>query len=280
MSRTILVPLDGSETATGVLERALPLLREPELELELLGVVPAGGAAAEVEAAQDRLQAALEGAAARLGAQGRPAKVQVVRGDPAGAILERVEALQPELVIMATHGRSGVERLIRGSVAERVLRHSSAPLLLLNPRALAGGPLTPRRILVPLDGSALGEEILPLVTRVAKAFGSELVLLRVEPLSWSDMETGLPQLKWDPSQVLASLEPQEKRLRAAGLTVQRRAAYGIEAAEILRAAEEVDLVAMSSHGRSGPSRWWFGSVAEQVLRHCARPLLVYRHRQS
>lgn len=280
MARTILVPLDGSPTATGVLERALPLLRDPDLELELLGVVPAGGAAAEVEAEQDRLQAKLEQAAARLATHGRSSHVSVVRGDPAGAILERVEALQPELVVMATHGRSGVERLVRGSVAERVLRHSSAPLLLLNPRALAGGPLTPRRILVPLDGSALGEEILPLVTRVAKAFGSELVLLRVEPLSWSDLETGLPQLKWDPSVVLASLEPQEKHLRDAGLSVQRRAAYGIEAAEILRAAEEVDLVAMSSHGRSGPSRWWFGSVAEQVLRHCARPLLVYRHRQS
>ncbi|MBX3468198.1 MAG: universal stress protein [Planctomycetes bacterium] len=58
--------------------------------------------------------------------------------------------------------------------------------------------------------------------------------------------------------------------------VEARAAYGVVAAEVLRAAREADLLAMTTHGRSGVSRWWFGSVAEQVLRHAPCPLLVLR----
>ena len=273
MARTILVPLDGSALAAGVLERAAPLWKDPAIELELLGVVPAGGAAAEVEDSADRLQAALEKSAAGLG---RPARVNVIRGDAAEGILRRMGELNPELVVLGTHGRSGVERWVRGSVAERVLRHATAPLLLCNPRALAGGALGPKRILVPLDGSPLADEILPLVTSIARTFGAEVVLLRVEPLTMGELETAVPVLRWDPALVLGSLLPQEERLRAAGLTVHRRASYGIEAAEILRAAEDADLVAMSTHGRAGASRWLLGSVAEQVLRHCSRPLLVRR----
>ena len=73
------------------------------------------------------------------------------------------------------------------------------------------------------------------------------------------------------------LTPSLDKLTAAGLTATLEVATGYPATEILRAAEdETDLIALSTHGRSGASRWWFGSVAEQVLRHCEVPLLIQR----
>lgn len=275
---TALVPLDGSQVSAGILECAGPLLDEPGLALELLGVVPGSGALAQVEDEVDRCAAGLEAVAARLRERGRTVRTLVLQGDPAGRILERARQPGVELVVMATHGRSGIDRWVRGSVAERVLRSAPVPLFLANPRALVAGRLPVRRILVPLDGSPEADQVLPLAVRSARAFGATVVLLRVEP--FVPRETAPLGQGWDPGRALARLEPQERRLRAEGVLVERVAAYGVEAAEIVRASEDADLVILSTHGRSGPSRWWFGSVAEQVLRHCTRPLLVERARPA
>ena len=273
--RRILVPLDGSEASAGILRSAWPLLSEPGLLVELLGVVPTGGAAPEVEDAEDRLQAALEATAAELRRRGVEVEVQVARGDPASRILARAVETRPELLVMATHGRSGVSRWVRGSVAERVLRQAGVPLFLANPAALeAGAPASLQRILVALDGSPLADRILPHVARVASAFGAEVTLLRVEP--FVPREASPLAQTWDPARLRETLVPRAEQLRALGIPVATQAAYGIEAAEILRAAEQADLVALTTHGRSGPSRWWFGSVAEQVLRECTCPLLILR----
>ena len=120
--------------------------------------------------------------------------------------------------------------------------------------------MTPRKILVPLDGSPLADAVLPLVQAMAQASGARVTLLRVEPLVVTEVPSPiLAGSLWDPGAAAASLSPQRDRLAAAGLDVEAVAAYGVVAAEILRAAADVDLLAIATHGRSGVARWWFGS---------------------
>jgi nucleotide-binding universal stress UspA family protein len=123
--------------------------------------------------------------------------------------------------------------------------------------------------------------VLPLVSRFARVHGSEVVLLRVTPLvpvTPSYPEWGPPVPKPRREDVLASLETQRAQLASEGVPVRVDALEGDPAECILDAAEreQADLVAMSTHGRSGVGRWLFGSVAEKVLRTCPAPLLVVR----
>ena len=129
------------------------------------------------------------------------------------------------------------------------------------------------RILVPLDGSALAETILPQVTELATLHGAEIVLLRVA------LAHTFPGTNQTEAQVQAVQEAEAylagvlQRLRATGIKVQQIVRYGHAAEEIVDQAETgcADLIAMSTHGRSGLDHWALGSTAEQVVRkaHCA-----------
>lgn len=278
MFQKILVPLDGSRLAARVLGPVRRLLG-PGAQLTLLRVVEP-----QSEAEHDRAPAVEAAIKAQLVqtrellGDGASIEAQVLRGDPADEIARYARDAGQDLVAMATHGRSGVERWVRGSVAERVLRACEVPLLLCNPFALEPRDRGPfERVLVPLDGSPTSARIVPLVEQVARAHASRVTLLRVEPMIISEVPSPVVSGSlWDPAPLESSLEPQRAALAAAGVPVEARAAYGVVAAEVLRAAREADLLAMTTHGRSGVSRWWFGSVAEQVLRHAPCPLLVLR----
>jgi len=274
MFEKILVPLDGSETAEAVLEPLGALLASAESgTVTLLRVVPAdegGRPTGGWEEAEDYLRRVRT----RLAERSLPAEVRVEPGDPAERVVAAAERDGVDLVAMTSHGRSGLDRLVRGSVAERVLRTVSAPLLLTTPRAPTTGF---RRILVPLDGSARAKAILPYASFVATHHGSEVVLFEVE--NYEGPEGSTRALLRDPAAVAATLEPVAAELRAQGVAAVRTAAeIGAPAGEILAAAEreEADLIAMTSHGRRGLARWWFGSTAEAVLRHARHPLLVVR----
>lgn len=135
-----------------------------------------------------------------------------------------------------------------------------------------------KKILVPLDGSELAEEVLLHVREMAKILGSELVLVRVAlayPLPGIDpIEAEVKVVE----EVTAYLEEVEKRLRHEGLHVSTAVRYGRAAEEILEHARDhrVDLIAMSTHGRSGLGRLLMGSVAETVLRHASVPVFLVR----
>jgi len=261
----VLVPLDGSVLAECMLTPARRLA--PAGDVILVRVVP--GAPREHEKRQ--LQAAeayLEQQRRALEAQGVGVRWCLEEGDPAERILAIARERAPDVIAMATHGETGRVGSARGSVAERVLRSSKGtPLLLANPSAVpATGEGLFGQVLVPLDGSEVSAAVLDHVAPLAAAFGSEVVLLTVAP----------DAADYDPEAVTAGLATALERLRAAGVAAKAWAAAGDEVEEILRAAGEVDLVAMATHGRSGVSRWWFGSVAEQVVRACPKPLLVVR----
>jgi nucleotide-binding universal stress UspA family protein len=222
----------------------------------------------------------MEAFAKTLSARRARVITHVATGDPADVILEFVASHAPSLVAMSTHGTSGPSRWIRGSVAERVLRHCSVPLLMANPQGVQPtGRLGFRKVLVPIDGSDTASQILPLVKQLAPHYESEVILICVEAPRVAVTPMAAPPPPADEGALAAkTLEPYLSELRGAGLKVRSKTPVGPAAEWIIRTAEseEVDLLAMTTHGRSGPSRWLFGSVAEKVLRKSPCPLLVRR----
>ena len=140
-----------------------------------------------------------------------------------------------------------------------------------------------RTILVPLDGSARAESVLPYAEQIAGRAGSELVLLTAVYMAsaWGGWPIG-EGLGKETAAAQAYLESKRDQLRSRGLKVKTVTAYQPEADSILNAAadEDADLIAMSTHGRSGISRWILGSVADKVLHATHRPLLLARAREA
>ncbi|MEZ6184319.1 MAG: universal stress protein [Planctomycetota bacterium] len=282
MYTKILLPLDTSDMARKILLPLGSLLGAEPIEwVTLLGVVDEGAGKDAQDAEFSELQAVQE----ELTRQGVRARVRMKTGKPAEGILDAVDELKPDLVAMATHGRSGISRWIRGSVAERVLRHCPVPVLMCNKASLDG--VSPHgafsSIVVPLDGSELAAEVLPHVREVAKLYGSTLHLIRVQPFLYSTVaDLGPMPAAWEPENITKALEPTADALRKEGFVVRVHAGLGDEALEIIKLAERqhADLIALTTHGRSGVSRWAFGSVAERVVRHAPCPLLLLRHQES
>lgn len=134
------------------------------------------------------------------------------------------------------------------------------------------------KILVPLDGSKCAENILPVVERLATDFRASICLLRV---AYAHTFPGVDPTEAEVSVVReaeAYLQEVGKNLRERGFEVESHVRYGSEADEILDHANQsdIDLIAMSTHGRSGVRRWLLGSVAEKVLRYATKPIFLVR----
>jgi nucleotide-binding universal stress UspA family protein len=271
----ILVPVDGSSFSESILGQVKGLLSGAPVEVVLVRVIDESRHGASRAADRAEALAYLEGLKRRLVGRRAQVRCQVLTGDPAAEILacERSEA--PALIAMSSHGRGGLDRWIRGSVAERVLRGAHRPVLLANPRNRDASHECEdlHRILVPLDGTDTSTLALPLAEFVARAHDAEILLFHV-------MAQGPTLSPADATSVLAErhLEPHRRRLESREVRAGVLVDSGNEAACILRAVHEQDvgLVVMTTHGRSGISRWAFGSVAEKVLRHCPVPVLVVR----
>jgi nucleotide-binding universal stress UspA family protein len=279
MAARILIPLDGSELADRIIRLGGLLTKG---EADLLGVVPSAVLPQDHPPGEDPLTVARKHLAAKrdeIVARGGRAEVHLSVGDDAAAkIIDFAREHGSTLIAMSTHGRTGAARLIRGSVAERVLRHSTVPVLLASPFALerGQGDAKFRKILVPLDGSERSAEIIPRVVDIAQLHGSEVILNYSVPIA----------VVMEPWVVAAPIVTEKEgeaileRFAAPfrGIPVKRIVTLGDPATNVLELIEreKVDLVAMTTHGRTGATRWFFGSVAEQVTRHARCPLLVVR----
>ena len=140
-----------------------------------------------------------------------------------------------------------------------------------------------KRVLVPLDGSTVAEAIIPFFLEIAGPLDMEVVLLRVvEPIPPMALEASQHVVVEDPeerrAEALAYLAPIADNLRARGVRVETEARRGEPAREILAGARAVgaDLIAMTTHGRTGFGRVLFGSIAEAVLRHADVPVFLMR----
>jgi nucleotide-binding universal stress UspA family protein len=277
--RQVLVPLDGSALAAAALPIARLLALSTRAELTLATVL-----AADAQTGSTRGPAAyLQEVAALERAVGVVVHTTIRLGEPAAAILELVAECETDLIVMATHGRTGFGRMLLGSVADRVLRSSRVAVLLLQPNRHPIERL--RTVLVPLDGTPSAAVALATAVPLAQTSGARLVLVRARvPLPmWLyeptlGLNTGpLIDPMWDEGGRLAAeayTDGQAERLRRAGLAAEGQGISGQPGAAIVAAAETVDadLIVMSTHVRTGPVRSILGSVAGEVVRRSGSQL--------
>lgn len=274
MADTIVVPLDGSALAERALPYAAALADLVGGGLLLLRAVPGSDMAGA--------EAYLAATAARLGAAGRQVGCAARCGDPARVIARESRAPGVRLVAMSTHGTSGRGRWLFGATADEVLRQAGAPVLLVpaggTPRWERGEP---RRLLVPLDGSALAEAALEPAAVLARELAAALTLLRVietpyAPIGY-EATPGEPGGQFADAQLY--LEQRAAPLRASGLPVTTRVEAGYPAAAIAATARNgAMLIALATHGYGGSEQVVLGSIATGIVQQADGPVLLVRPR--
>ena len=289
----ILVPLDGSELAEAALPYASAIAKATGARLLLFTVW--GGADSELIAhlpdvaedlsrrAKGYYQEYLTDVAKKLEAAGIQAETEVRIGNPAEEILRSLNERDPRLLVLATHGRSGLGRWLYGSVASKLARAAPAPTMLIGPKVLGAGAPTGviRRILVPLDGSPLAESALQPALELAEALGADLLLAQV--LRWASQAYtfGVPEVdvvRID-QQLTEAAQHYLNRVKES-LPTERSVAAAVlhgapaEALIDLVEAQAIDLVVMTSHTRAALARAVLGSVADRMLQAKAPVLLI------
>jgi nucleotide-binding universal stress UspA family protein len=293
--KKIMVPLDGSKLSENALVAAVALAQKAQAELILLSVpimkhvmvMPeySGYATMLPEQSLEDSRHDFKEYLAHLCDNRIPSqlatRIEVVDGDEASVIVDRASAEQVDLIVMATHGRSGLSRWMMGSVTEKVLQQAPCPVLAVRNDA----PI--ERVLITLDGSAASEAALEPGLTMALALGASVTLLQVQsgqdyvsPQEIERLDTvekGLGLRMQDSVYYAAEAYLDYLKTRFESLSdqsLETAVLDGPPARRIIQYIDEngIDLVVMATHGRTGLRRWLYGSVTEKVLRgaHCAK----------
>lgn len=290
----ILIPLDGSDLATASLpyvralagsDAELLLLRvsTDPTPLTELGAVATPALDRARERALDTARAYLEDVAEIL----RDVTSHIVliteisqAWDAIPRIADREEV---DLIIMATHGRGFIGRTLAGSVADRVARSAHVPVMLIHPEpgdlpAGAEDTAELRRIIVPLDGSALARQALPMATWLARQHRLPIHLIRALDLHGEWVSELTEHIEDIGSPLIDALE-EELRAEAAalgdeGIEATFAVSGGLAARSIIDATQPGDVIVMTSHGTGGVRRWLLGSVAEKLVHAGVAPVLL------
>jgi len=295
----MLIPLDGSKTAEKVLPYARYLAGRLETPVELLAVIDIAELAAQVSPEKARFLDTVINDGERQSKEylsriaatfpGSRVKCTIEKGRAGDAIIGRGDADTGMLIAMGTHGRSGMNRWLLGSVAEKVLRGTTNPLLLVRAthEAKSEGEAPLKSVLVPLDGSEIAASVLPMVAGMATKLGLEVELFRAFNIPYSVYGTGdgyyavnieelINEVGNEAREYLEKKSAELKKLGVAKVTCTTKEGFGAD--EIISLGRKIpdNLIAMCSHGRSGVKRWVLGSVAETVVRHSEDPVLIVR----
>lgn len=287
----ILVPLDGSETSEGVLPYATALAGATGSRIKLMIVwenveetLAAGQAdlAAQIAVSgQEACRRYVEEQAAKVSAAGLTVDTQVAQGKPAEEVLRIAGESEAGFIALASHGRSGISRWWAGSVATRVIRQASVPVLVAGPEALGRTESASfKRILVPLDGSELAEGALTVAAELASQGGGEIALVQVLRWSTQAFMFGVPDVdaaRMDEELTEASEAYLARMQGTLSVPARTRVLHGVPAEELLNLidSEPFDLVVMGTHGRGAIMRVALGSVAERMV-HGKTPVLLVR----
>jgi nucleotide-binding universal stress UspA family protein len=288
MYKRVLLALDGSELAEYALPHAVAQADRFGAELVLLRVLepfPRAGILWQEDVdraekqAMDQSRAYLQEIAVTVQDRGLALESTVIQGQPGLAIVRFAEMNGMDLIVICTRGRSGFSRWLMGSVADRVVRGATVPVLLIPAGEIE---IMYKRILLPLDGSKLAERALPHAIAQAQGSGARLVLLRVAEtiphapgVTAADLERVRKQtIAW----AQEYLERITEQVQEQGVQVESAIIEGRPNIEITRFSEanSIDLIVLSSRGRSGFSRWLMGSVADRVVRGATVPVLLVR----
>lgn len=292
MFRRLLIPLDASPLAERVLAHVLRLFSPhktelilvhaldvlPYLSVETVGVLDLGRLHANAREYLTQVQVNLQ--------RNRwNTRLVIVEGEPATVICDVADAQGADLVAMTTRGRSGIARLLRGSVAGQVLRRACQPLFLVSPLTDMSATDSVHRLLVPLDGSDCAVQALPVAQGLARESGATILLLAVveKPKERElDVLFGNASTHESPAYRREAVERYlhrvQQRLQRTGVSSEICVTCGDPGEGIVDVGsrEAVDLIVMGTHARAGLERWIHGSIAEAVLRKAQCPLLLLR----
>jgi nucleotide-binding universal stress UspA family protein len=299
--RNILVPVDFSASSFGAVELALPLLRRfgaelhlahafaPEYPLASMAAMPI--AVPELEVGK-RVRRHLKDVAAKYSIEVRRENIHALRGRAYEEVCRLARDGGIDLIVTSTRGLTGLKHLALGSTAERIVRYSPCPVLVLPPAGrakaargrgkTAGRELNFDRILVPVDFSECSMQGLAYAKALAKQFGSKLVLLNSVALQYYFTSDEYARYDWP---LLMQQAEQSSRKQMRNL-IEKTDWHGIEVKSSLQighAGQQIcaraldhhaDLIVTSTHGTTGFKHLLVGSTAEYVVRHASCPVLV------
>jgi len=291
----LLVPLDGSKMAESVLPAVAYLARTLDARVTLIHVIeqkPPPEVHGEHHLGNpEEANSYLEEVSHRSLLSGIAVTYHVHTGqveDVARSIYEHAGELDSDLVVMCTHGRSGLRDVLLGSIAQQVIALRMTPVLIIHPPE-NGAELqfACRRLLLPLDEQPEHEQSLVVARNLARACGASIRLLEVIPtygtLSglWAATSRLLPRttsrmLDMSLSDAEDYLQKRQLELETGGLKVTVDVFRGDPATVIADAAEQfdIDLIVLGTHGKAGTEAFWAGSVASKICRKCGIPMLL------
>ncbi len=284
---TLLVPIDFSPASLFSIEWAKFIAQRTKASIHLVnvhdfGYPVAGSLTPPVIGSEKEIKEHLHRDLQRLAlSQKLPhASFQVRTGRPYSQICELAGEIQADLIVVSTHGRTGWERTLLGSTAERVVRHAPCPVLVARPTSRGKAGLKLQKIVVPTDFSDCASHGLHYAIDLAQLFKASLSLINVTQLHhdlppvviYSDAALN----RWATEVAESHLADLVKETDFEGVKFETVHKSGSPARKVCRYAvkEGADLIVTSTHGRSGLSHVLIGSTAEQIIRNAKSPVLV------
>jgi nucleotide-binding universal stress UspA family protein len=303
MYKVIMAPTEGSDSERTAISVAVKLAQRFDADLRLVRVesapivvetIPQSPLLITEQTLLDERLARLrklEALGSECRAQG---DIKVMTAYEDGPVAPRLRdyalKFNVDLIVMASHSRGGVKRITLGSVTDYLIRNTNIPVLVVRSSGSLIGA-TPEqtfsRIVVPLDGSALAEQILPEIAALASRLRSTVSLLQIlTPLTYSQKEIMQPGLPWWDNDIAAAdayLARAASYLTEEGLTVSKDVVLSEDVATAIldfSIRTRADLIALATSGIGGMSRFIFGTVADEITRKSPTSLLVFHPKQS
>ncbi|MFB6141738.1 MAG: universal stress protein [Halorientalis sp.] len=283
----LLFPTDGSEGAERAFEHVLDVAAAHGATVHVLAVADTARDSVTqvrgevVDALETEGEETVAAAADRASERGVETVTEVLQGDPASTIVDYADDRDVDLVVMPTRGRTGLSRLLLGSVTERVVRQAEVPVLTLRPEELDGLTYPYEDVLVPTDGSECARAALEVGIDAATADGAALHVLSVVDVTSLGMDVRA-QAQVDALEEHANdtvADAVDVATEAGLASVSGDVAFGSSVYRtILEAVTErdADLVVVGTHGRTSVDRLLLGSVAEKLVRLSPVPVMTVR----
>lgn len=278
----ILVPLDGSELAESSFPYVKHIAKKLNSEVILMMVcLPSNYA-------ELPLKAYIKNKVKEFQAKGIKTNSKILRGEAAPAILDFAQKNDIDLIVMSAHGSSGASRWSLGSCATKVLQKTNKPTLLVKSKKIKAKTFNAdlKKFLVSLDGSQFSEAIIPYIKELTKINKPDVTLIRViEPVTLPFTTGYIEHEKYEKEimerakeEASRYLQKKKEIFEQEEIKASTALLKGHPANEILNYAEEnnISLIAITTHGYTGITKWAYGSVAANIIESSSIPVLLFR----
>lgn len=275
----MLIPTDGSESTRAAISFALDMAKYSGAEVTAMCVSDTSLFAVTNDTAPEGVSPLYQDcmiAVKKVAEEGKKRGVEVetlvASGMPVKEIVDA--SAQYDIIVMGTAARTGVSLLLLGSVAQKVIRFSTCPVLVVSSAQPGGVKI--RRILIPTDGNDNTRVAVRHGLEMARTFNAEVTALFVSSAGGIPFAPGGNAEHFTPEAGHTAVDYVEREGRKLGIVVHPVIVPGTPANEIIRASTRHDLIVMGTNGRTGLEYLRLGSVAEKTVRHARCPVLVVR----